>query len=135
MPNIPTGLYYRAKCIRTLKTVWNKQSTKDYIIQSVKRSPIHNLKPIIVIDETTKKADCYFINSALNGFDEHHDTILCRQIEAIAEYSINKYKIQTSSKSKEDKIKYCLLNRIRNYDRAELETKDEKAFNKFVKEL
>ena len=132
--NIPTGLYYRAKCIRTLKKIWDKQSTKDYVIQSVKRSSA-NIKPIVVVDEITKKAECYIINSELNGFVEYHDTILCRQIEAIAEYSINKYKIQTSSKSKEDKIKYCLLNRIRNYDRAELETKDEKSFNKFVKEL
>ena len=132
--NIPTGLYYRAKCIRTLKKIWDKQSTKDYVIQSVKRSSA-NIKPIVVVDEITKKAECYIINSELNGFADYHDTILCRQIEAIAEYSINKYKIQTSSKSNEEKEKYCLLNRIRNYDRAELETKDEKSFNKFVKEL
>ena len=110
--NIPTGLYYRAKCIRTLKSVWNKQSTKDYIIQSVKRSSA-NIKPIVVVDETTKKADCYFINSELNGFKEHHDVILCRQVEAIAEYSINKYKIQTSNKTPEEKEKACAHNAIK----------------------
>jgi len=132
--NIPTGLYYRAKCIRTLKKIWDKKSTKDYIIESVKRSSA-NIKPIVVINETTKKAECYIIKSDLSGFEEYHDTILCRQVEAIAEYSINKYKIQKSSKSKEDKEKYCLLNAIRNYDHKELEAKDEKAFNKFVKDL
>tara|TARA_R110002020_G_scaffold100723_1_gene237886 strand:- start:219 stop:572 length:354 start_codon:yes stop_codon:yes gene_type:complete len=112
MPNIPTGLYYRAKCIRTLKSIWDKQSTKDYIIESVKRSTA-NIKPIIVIDETTKKADCYIINSSLDGFEEHHDIILCRQVEAIADYSITKYNIQTSNKSKEEKEKLCKQNAIK----------------------
>ena len=132
--NIPTGLYYRSHCIRTILSVWNKQSTKDYIIESVKRSS-GNIKPIVVINETTKKADCYIINSELNGFEEYHDTILCRQIEAIAEYSIIKYQIQKSNKSKEEKSKHCLLNEIKNYNHKELETKDEKAFNKFIKQL
>ena len=132
--NIPTGLYYRAKCIRTLKTVWDKKSTKDYIIDSCKRSS-GNIKPIIVIDETTKKADCFIINSSLDGFEEHHDIILCRQIEAIANYSITKYKIQKSSKSKEDKEKYVTLSVQKYYNHKELEAKDEKDFNKFVKGL
>ena len=114
--------------------MWNKQSTKDYIIDSCKRSS-GNIKPIIVIDETTKKADCFIINSELSGFEEHHDIVLCRQIEAIANYSITKYKIQKSSKSKEDKEKFCLLNAVRNYNHKDLETKDEKDFNKFIKEL
>ena len=132
--NIPTGLYYRAKCIRTLKTIWDKKSTKDYIIDSCRRSS-GNIKPIVVINETTKKADCFIINSELNGFEEYHDTILCRQVESMAVYSINKYKIQKSNKSKEEKSKHCLLNEIKNYNHKELETKDEKAFNKFIKEL
>ena len=108
----PTGLYYRAKCIRTLKSIWNKKSTKDYIIDSCIRNP-RNIKPIIVIDETTKKADCYIINSELNGFEEHHDVILCREVESIADYSINKYKIQTSNKSKEEKERLCTHNTIK----------------------
>ena len=132
--NIPTGLYYRAKCIRTLKTIWDKKSTKDYIIDSCRRSS-GNIKPIVVINETTKKADCFIINSELNGFEEHHDIILCRQVEAIAEYSITKYQIQISSKSKDEKSKHSLLNEIKNYNHKELEPKDEKAFNKFIKEL
>ena len=132
--NIPLGLYYRDKCIRTLKSIWDKKSTKDYIIDSCKRSS-GNIKPIIVIDETTKKAECFIINSSLTDFEEHHDTILCRQIESIANYSITKYKIQKSNKSKEDKEKYVTLAVQKYYNHKELETKDEKDFNKFVKEL
>tara|TARA_R100000750_G_C2299072_1_gene78039 strand:- start:57 stop:458 length:402 start_codon:yes stop_codon:yes gene_type:complete len=132
--NIPTGLYYRAKCIRTLKSIWDKQSTKDYVIDSCKRSS-GNIKPIIVIDETTKKADCFIINSELNGFEEHHDIILCRQIEAIADYSITKYNIQKSKASSDDKEKFVKLAVQKYYNHKELEPKDEKSFNKFVKEL
>ena len=130
----PLGLYYREKCIRTLSSIWNKQSTKDYVIDSCKRCS-GNIKPIVVINETTKKAECYIIKSDLSGFEEHHDTILCRQIEAIANYSISKYQIQKSSHSKEDKEKYVKLAVQKYYNHKELETKDEKAFNKFVKEL
>ena len=132
--NCPLGLSYRAKCIRTIKKVWNKQSTKDYVIDSCKRSS-GNIKPIIVIDETTKKADCFIINSELNGFEEHHDIILCRQIEAIADYSITKYNIQKSKASSDDKEKFVKLAVQKYYNHKELESKDEKDFNKFVKEL
>ena len=132
--NCPLGLSYRAKCIRTIKKVWNKQSTKEYIIDSCKRSS-GNIKPIIVIDETTKKADCFIINSELNGFEEFHDTILCRQIEAIADYSITKYNIQKSKASSDDKEKFVKLAVQKYYNHKELEPKDEKEFNKFVKEL
>jgi len=132
--NIPTGLYYRSHCIRTIKKVWDKQSTKDYIIESVKRS-LGNIKPIVVINETTKKAECYIIKSDFSGFEEHHDIVLCRQIEAIADYSITKYQIQISTKSKEDKEKFVKLAVKKYYNHKELEPKDEKAFNKFVKEL
>ena len=130
----PLGLYYREKCIRTLSSIWNKQSTKDYVIDSCKRSS-GNIKPIIVIDETTKKADCFIINSELNGFEEFHDTILCRQIEAIADYSITKYNIQKSKASSDDKEKFVKLAVQKYYNHKELEPKDEKEFNKFVKEL
>jgi len=133
--NIPTGLYYRARCIRTIKKVWDKQSTKDYIIDSCKRSTPNRRKPIVVINETTKKAECYIINASLTDFEEYHDKLLCREIEIIANYSITKYKIQKSNKSKEDKEKYVKLAVQKYYNHKELEPKDEKDFNKFVKEL
>ena len=130
----PLGLYYRDKCIRTISSVWNKQSTKDYVIDSCKRSS-GNIKPIIVIDVNTKKANCYIIKSDLSGFEEYHDLILCRQIEAIADYSITKYNIQKSQASSDDKEKFVKLAVKKYYNHKELETKDEKAFNKFIKEL
>jgi len=134
MTNCPLGLVYRSMCIRTLKSIWDLQSTKNYVIESIKRTG-KNIKPIIVIDDTTKEAECFTINKTHDGFIKHTDEILCRQIETIAEYAITKHHIQTSNKSKTEKEKFTTLNEKRNYKHQELETKDEKAFNKFVKEL
>lgn len=132
----PIALVYRQNYIRTLSSVWNKKSTKEYVIERCK-AVAGNIKPVIVIDDNdiTKEAECYLINKNLDGFEAHHDKILCRQIEAIAEYSVTKYNIQKSNKSIKDKEKYCLLNEIKNYNHKELEPKDEKDFNKFVKGL
>ena len=132
----PLGLVYRSKCIRTLKSVWDKKSTKEYVIESVKRTT-KNIKPIIVIDDNdiTKDAECYLINKTLDGFDDYHDQVLCRQIEAIAQYSVTKQKIQLSDNSAEIKEKYCQLNEKCNYNHNELETKEKKAFDKFCKGL
>ena len=134
MPNCPLGFVYRAVCIRTLKSIWDRKSTKDYYISSVKRS-IKNIKPIIVIDDNNFSSECFLINKTLDGFETHHDAVLCRQIESIGLYMKTKYNIQKSTKSQSDKDNYCKLNELRNYRHKELETKDEKAFNKFVKDL
>ena len=134
MPKTPLGLVYRANCIRVLKSVWNKKSTRDYYIDSVKRT-LKNIKPIVVIDDDDFSSECYLINKTLDTFDEHHDPILCRQIESIGKFMKTKYNILSSNKSQEDKQKFCTLNEQKNYWNKELSTKDEKAFNKFVKGL
>jgi hypothetical protein len=133
----PLGLVYRPEYIRTLKFIWNKQSTKDYIIDSCKRAS-GNIKPIIVIDENNLnfEAKCYLINRALDGFEEHHDHLLCRKVEAISEYMKNKYNIQKSKKlSKEDKEKSVKLNEDKNLWHKELSSKEDKELEKVLKSL
>jgi len=132
----PLGLVYRKNCIRTISSIWNKKSTKDYVIERCK-AVAGNCLPVVVIDDNdiTKEAECYFINHTFDGFEEYHDKILCRRVEAIAEYAVTKFHIQNSTKSIKDKEKYCLLNETRNLRHQQLEPKDEKDFNKFVKEL
>jgi len=134
MPNCPLGFVYRAVCIRTLKSIWDRKSTKDYYISSVKRT-IKNIKPIVVIDDNDFSSECFLINKTLDGFETYHDAVLCRQIESIGLYMKTKYNIQKSTKSQSDKDNYCKLNELRNYRHKELETKDEKSFNKFIKGL
>ena len=75
MTKCPLGLVYRSMCIRTLKSIWNKQSTKNYVIQSIKRSS-GNLKPIVVIDDATKKAECFIANADLTDFELYTDMLL-----------------------------------------------------------
>ena len=130
----PLGLIFRPEYIRTLKSIWSVKKNRDYVIERCIANS-KNIKPIIVIDDDDFSSECYLINATLNGFDEHHDVLLCRKVEAIAEYMKTKYNIQKSNKSIKDKEKYCSLNEVRNLRHQELETKDEKEFNKFVKGL
>ena len=134
MTDCPLGLVYRSMCIRTLKSIWNRQSTKNYVIESIKRTG-KNIKPVVVIDDATKKAECFIVNANLTDFELYTDMLLCRKIETIAEYAIIKHHIQTSNKSKTEKEKFTTINEKRNYRHQQLEPKDEKDFNKFVKEL
>ena len=130
----PLGLIFRTKYIRTLKSIWSVKKNRDYVIERCIANS-KNIKPIIVIDDNNYSSECYLINATLDGFTEHHDILLCRKVEAIAEYMKTKYNIQKSNASVKDKEKYVLLNETRNLRHQKLETKDEKAFNKFVKEL
>tara|TARA_R100000687_G_C6392855_1_gene138124 strand:- start:2 stop:409 length:408 start_codon:yes stop_codon:yes gene_type:complete len=132
----PLGLIFRTEYIRTLKSIWSVKKNRDYVIERCK-AVAGNIKPVIVIDDNdiTIPAKCYLINSSLTDFEEYDNKILCRKVEAIAKYSVTKYNIQKSSKSIKDKSKYCTLNEKLNYKHEKLETKDEKDFNKFVKEL
>ena len=130
----PLGLIFRPEYIRTLKSIWSVKKNRDYVIERC-IATVKNCKPIIVIDDDDYSSECYLINNTLDGFIEHHDVLLCRKVEAIAEYMKTKYTIQKSNKSSQDKEKYVSLNETRNLRHQELETKDEKAFNKFVKEL
>jgi hypothetical protein len=130
----PLGLVYRSKCIRTLKSVWDKKATKDYVIESISRT-VKNIKPVIVIDDNDYTSECYLINATLDDFDVFHDQVLCRQIEAIAEYSVTKQKIQLSDNTPEVKETFCKLNEKRNYQHENLSAKDEKSFNQFTKRL
>ena len=130
----PLGLIFRTEYIRTLKSIWYVKKNRDYVIERC-IATAKNIKPIIVIDDNDYSSECYLINATLDGFNEYHDQVLCRQIEAIAEYSVTKQKIQQSNATTNDKEKFCKLNETRNYNHNELETKDEKAFNKFVKGL
>tara|TARA_R100001132_G_C3215237_1_gene56321 strand:- start:133 stop:582 length:450 start_codon:yes stop_codon:yes gene_type:complete len=130
----PLGLIFRTEYIRTLKSIWSIKKNRDYVID-ISRLNVKNIKPVIVIDDNDYSSECYLINTTLDGFTEHDNVLLCRKVEAIAEYMKTKYTIQKSNKSIKDKEKYCSLNEVRNLRHQELETKDEKDFNKFVKEL
>tara|TARA_R110002020_G_scaffold40261_1_gene119176 strand:- start:40 stop:453 length:414 start_codon:yes stop_codon:yes gene_type:complete len=136
MTQCPLGLVYRTEYIRTLKSIWDKASTKDYIIESIKRSA-KNIKPIIVIDDKdlTKEAECYLVNHDLTNFEEHHNHVLCRRVEVIGEYMLTKYKIQKSKLSIEEKEKACFYNEKLKLRHEELTTKEEKELSNLLKKV
>ena len=132
MNHYPIGLIVRNGYWRTLKSVFTTDC-KKFILQRIKDG--HPFQPVIVIDDTTKKASCVLPNISLTGFEPYTDTLLCRKIETLADYAITKVKIQKSNSTNENKEKYCRLNEVQNLYHKQLSKKDEKVFNKFVKEL
>ena len=104
---------------------------KSYLISEMKRNP-DNIMPVVVLNPTTKKAQCFIINSQMTDFEKYDNMLLCRRVEGIADYMITKTKIQKSKKSVKDKEKFCQLNEEKNYNHKKI---DEKAFDKFVSNI
>jgi len=132
----PIGLWARTSFFKVLKSVWNKE-VQDFVISRMIASG-KNIKPVIVIDDTTEKARCYFINEKMDGFNEEiglEARIFCRRAERTAKFQIEKVKIQKSNNTPDVKEKFGKLNEEKNYFRKSLSTKDEKALNNFMKEL
>ena len=104
MNEYPVGLLARTDYFRVLKSVWT-QEAKDFVIERMKTSP-KNIKPVIVLDDVTKKSECYMINSNLDTFVLNNDLIAqqyCLRVESISEWFIGKAKIQKSNKSQAQK--------------------------------
>ena len=123
----PIGIAWRNGFVRCCTDTFDK----SYLISEMKRNP-DNIMPVVVLNPITKKAECFIINSQMTDFEKYDNMLLCRRVEGIADYMILKTKIQLSQKSVKDKERFCELNELRNYNHKKI---DEKAFNKFVKEL
>jgi len=106
MNKYPLGLFARTEFFRVLKSVFTKEC-ESFILSRMKSSS-NNIKPVIIVDDTTKKCICKIPNEALTEFTDADDTytqILCFKVHKIADYMIKKYKIQKSSKTPEQKRK------------------------------
>ena len=97
----PIGLLARSEYFRVLKSVWT-QEVKDFVLSRMIASS-GNIKPVIVIDDITKECICYFPNINFTAFDLLSDPVLCRQVETVAEWHIEKYKLQKSTKTEKEK--------------------------------
>ncbi len=106
----PPGLYAKTLYFRVLKSIWN-QELKDFVISRMKATA-HNIKPVIVIDDTTEKSKCYLINSAMTDFELQtgfEADLLCRRVDNTAHWQIERTKIQKGTKSKAEKEIICTL--------------------------
>jgi len=100
----PLGLIAKTDCFRVLSSVWNKEC--ELFVLSRMRASWKNIKPVIVIDETTKECICKIPNSSLTEFTVANDTsaiILCAKIHAKADFMVKKFHIQNSDKTPEEK--------------------------------
>ena len=84
------------------------------------------------LNPSTKKAECFIINSDMNDFEKYNNMLLCRRVESIADYMVIKSQIQKSDISVKDKIHYCNLNEEKNYNHKEIDDKD---FKKILKKI
>jgi len=117
----PIGLWARTEYFRVLKSIWN-QEVKDFVISRMKASS-NNIKPVIVLDESTKTTECYIPTKGLIGFELRtglEADILCRKVEGIADWCINKVKIQKSNLTTEDKEIACICYSKRDFHHGKL---------------
>ena len=70
MAKTPLGLYWRTDYVRCLKSVFTSE-TKKYLLSEMKRNP-NNIKTVVVLDNDTKKAQCFFPNDKLSDFDSKY---------------------------------------------------------------
>ncbi len=117
----PIGLLARTDFFRVLKSIWT-QETKDFVIERMKAST-SNIKPIIVLDEITKTSECYLINNTFTDFEIQtgfEADRLNRRVESIADWFINKARIQRSDLSMDDKEEAVILYLKRDSSHKEL---------------
>ena len=106
MNKYPLGLIARTEYFRVPSSVWNKEC--ELFVLSRMRATPKNVKPVIIVDDSTKECSCKIPNEALTGFtiaDDVYTKILCMKVNKIADYMIKRYKNQKSDKTPEQKRK------------------------------
>jgi len=106
MDNYPIGLIAKTDCFRVFASVFTKDC-ENFVLSRMKASS-KNIKPVVIIDETTKECICKIPNNTLTGFILATDTnalILCTRIHAKTDYMIKKFHIQISDKTPKQKEK------------------------------
>jgi len=113
----PIGIAWRNGFVRCCSDCFDK----PYLIERMKASS-NNIVPVIVIDINTKKAKCYMINDTITDFDEItvNEPVLCRRIEVIADYMINKKNIQKSNLTINEKEESGIMIEKRDYSKQTL---------------
>lgn len=132
MIKTPIGVVWRKGFVRCCSDCFDK----PYLIQEMQRSH-NNIVPVVVIDIVTKKGKCFLINDTMTDFDEitTQQSILCKRVEHISDYMINKKNIQKSNLSVEDKEISIELNSRKNYDKQKLSTVDNDKLTDFINRM
>ena len=104
MDKYPLGLIAKTDCFRVFSSIFTKEC-ESFILSRMKASS-KNIKPVVVIDETTLECVCKIPNSSLTEFTDTNDTsaiILCTKIHQNADFKVKRFHIQNSDKTPEEK--------------------------------
>jgi len=124
----PIGIAWRNGFVRCCSDCFDK----PYLISEMKRSS-NNIVPIIVIDIVTKKSKCYLINDIMTDFEvTTENKTVCKRVNGIADYMINKKNIQKSNLSVNEKTDCCDLNEFKHYEKQKLELHKESMFKNLL---
>ena len=112
----PIGIAWRSGFIRCCSDCFDK----PYLISEMKRNP-NNIVPVIVIDIITKKSICYLINDTMTDFNiTTENQTICRKVNGIANYMVNKKNIQKSNLTVDEKQVTCNINELKHYRKTNL---------------
>tara|TARA_R100001086_G_scaffold42759_1_gene18872 strand:- start:43 stop:402 length:360 start_codon:yes stop_codon:yes gene_type:complete len=106
MNKYPLGLFARTEFFRVVKSVFTKEC-ESFILSRMKATS-RNVKPVIIVDDNTKECICKIPNNSLTALIDANDTyaqILCVRVYQNADYMVQKFQIQKSNKTKEQKTK------------------------------
>jgi len=106
MNKYPLGLIAKTDCFHVFSSVFTKEC-ESFILSRMKASS-KNVKPVIIVDDNTKECICKIPNNSLTTLTVANDTyaqILCVRVYQNADYMIQKFQIQKSNKTKEQKTK------------------------------
>jgi len=135
MIDTPVGLWHHINHIRVMKNVFDKESTRKYIIQEAKRS-IGNDVDIAVINETTGKTSIVELNDNYNDFVTIQNRKLSRKMDRMwNRYLISKVKVQKSNLNAKDKSKFVNLARAKYLKQTKLSDKNNTELENKLKKL
>jgi len=108
------NLFPRTECFIGLKSAWTPQA-KAWVLERMRASK-GNLKPIIIIDDVTKKSKCYMYNATLTAFTEESNPLLCNKIDLRwADFMVKRSDILKSNKTVRQKEEDCFKNEMKVY--------------------
>ena len=135
MIDTPVGLWHHINHIRVMKNVFDKESTRKYIIQEAKRS-IGNDVDIAVINEATGKTRIVELNDNYNDFVTIQNRKLSRKMDRMwNRYLISKVKVQKSNLNAKDKSKFVNLARAKYLKQTKLSDKNNTELENKLKKL
>ena len=115
----PAGLHAKTDFFRVLDSMFDNDM-KEFILSRMKGSD-KNIKPVIVVNDSSKVASCFFPNATLTQLipqpSDNSNLIIRRKVESTSEWFVRRTLIQRSNNltitEKEDSITLLVENLLK----------------------